>query len=721
MPRRPALPSLASRSGVAPYVRALAACAIAALLKSALDPILGDKAPFLLFFGSVMVIAVTGGFWPGIVATAVALLVTTYAFVEPYWSLAAARSSDLVLLAIFAVEGVVISVLGGTLLRNAEQAERARATAVRQEHQIREEANVVETLHRIGLSLASEREQEKLVQAVTDATTSLAGAQFGAFFYNVVAPDGESYTLYTISGVPRERFANFPMPRNTAVFAPTFAGEGVVRLDDVTQDPRYGKNAPYHGMPLGHLPVRSYLAVPIVGRDREVLGGLFFGHAEPGRFTERHERVVVGLASYAAVAMQNAALYAKLEDAVREEQEARARVEAANRTKDEFLATVSHELRTPLTPILAWARLLRDRTLPPETARRAVETIERAARSQAQLVEDLLDVSRIISGKLRLDIRKIEVGPVIEAAIESLRLAAEAKGVHVEVALGERAGLVSADPERIQQVVWNLLSNAIKFTPRGGHVRISTGREASSVAIEVRDTGQGISPAFLPHVFERFQQADAGTTRAHGGLGLGLAIVRHMVELHGGTVRVASAGEGKGTTFNVTLPLAAVQSVAGVPDGDRGSAAAPFAASARLAGLKILVVDDERDTVDTIAAVLELSGARTQGALSAGEGLARLVEWRPDVLISDIGMPGEDGLSLIRRIRDLPATAGGLTPAVALTAYARVEDRIRVLAAGFQMHVAKPVEPAELIATIESVRAGDAEVARDRPGSRTRA
>jgi PAS domain S-box-containing protein len=392
-------------------------------------------------------------------------------------------------------------------------------------------------------------------------------------------------------------------------------------------------------------------------------------------------------------------------DALRRERQARQEAEEASRAKDEFLAVVSHELRTPLTPILTWSRLLRSGKLDHVAIERALEAIERATRSQAQLIEDLLDVSRITSGKLRLDVRPMELPPVVEAAVESVRPGAEAKGIRLEMVLDRNAGIVSGDPERLQQVVWNILSNAVKFTPRGGRVQACLRRVDSHVEIAVSDTGQGIHPQFMPHVFERFRQADSSTTRAHGGLGLGLAIVRHLVELHGGQVRAESRGEGKGATFVVELPLA-IQQQPPAPDriyplAHRG---APSVASPTLGGVRILLADDEPDTVETLRLVLEHAGAEVRTAISARDALATLEEWRADVLVCDIGMPEEDGYALIRKVRALAPERGGYIPAVALTAYAGVDDRLKVLSSGFQMHVPKPVEPAELVAIMATMR-----------------
>ncbi|HEY0408411.1 MAG TPA: PAS domain S-box protein, partial [Pyrinomonadaceae bacterium] len=599
------------------------------------------------------------------------------------------------------------------------------------EGELREQTEVVETVNRIGQLLSAELDLHKLVQAVTDAATELTGARFGSFFYNVLGERGASYMLYTLSGVPRAAFAHFPMPRATDLFGPTFRGEGVIRITDVKQDERYGKNSPYYGMPPGHLPVTSYLAVPVISRSGEVLGGLFFGHPEPGVFTERAERVVTGLAAQAAIAMDNARLFeavrrsraqaeasqrgsaflaeasallassldyettltsvARLavphiadwcsvhiverdgtlmplavahvdssKTALAEELQRRypgdptetrgpaqvirtgrselytdipeallmtaahdaehlailrqlglksamtvpmtvqgrtlgaisfvstesdrrygpddlalaedlarraalaidnARLyreaQEANRIKDEFLATLSHELRTPLTAVLGWAKLLSSGQLDAETSTRALDTIQRNARAQQQIIEDILDVSRIITGKIRLEVAPVELASVIESAMEAVRPAADAKAIRLEAELDKEIGLVMGDPARLQQVIWNLLSNAVKFTPHGGRIELRLRESDAHAEIVVTDTGEGIKAEFLPFVFDRFRQADGSTTRVHGGLGLGLAIVRHLVELHGGTVKAMSEGEGQGASFIIALPLSA--------------------------------------------------------------------------------------------------------------------------------------------------------------------
>jgi PAS domain S-box-containing protein len=588
----------------------------------------------------------------------------------------------------------------------------------RAEAQLREQREVIETVNRVGQMVAAELDLHKLVQTVTDAATEISGAHFGSFFYNVLDDKGASYTLYTLSGVPREAFAHFPMPRATDLFGPTFRGEGTIRIDDVRLDPRYGKNSPYYGMPEGHLPVTSYLAVPVISRSGEVVGGLFFGHPEAGVFTERAAHIIEGLAAQAAVAVDNASLYdaaqrarAEAEQVATEKQRLYVEAQESNRLKDEFLATVSHELRTPLTAILGWAHLLRTGQADDGKMAKALETIERNARAQAQLIDDLLDVSRIITGKIRIDVRPVDPNSFIEAAVEAVRPAAEAKGVRLQRIMDTGIVTVSGDPVRLQQVVWNLLSNAIKFTPKGGRVQVRLERVNSHIEIAVSDTGPGIEPEFLPYVFDRFRQADGRTTRQHGGLGLGLSIVRHLVELHGGTVRAESPGEGQGATFTVLLPVAPVYQTASVVERVHPAARDTlplYDCPDSLEGMIVLAVDDEPDTRELLKVGLGQCGAVVTVVGSAAEALEAIAAHVPDLLISDIGMPGEDGYELIRRVRQLPPENGGKLPAIALTAYARVEDRMQALRAGYQMHVPKPVELAELAAVAASlVKRGD--------------
>jgi signal transduction histidine kinase/ActR/RegA family two-component response regulator len=492
--------------------------------------------------------------------------------------------------------------------------------------------------------------------------------------------------------------------------------------------------------------VRANLVVPILQANQ--LWGLLIVHhcAAPRQWQPLEINLLTQLATQLAIAIQQSELYQQLQAELTErqrveaeirslnaqleqrvmqrtaqlqatnqlkdellvrEQAARQEAEAASRLKDEFLAILSHELRTPLSVILGWADLLRTGGLDKATFTEAIETIERHAELQLQLVEELLDVSRIITGKLQLKVHPVDLVPVIEAAIAAIRLAAKAKAIRLESMLDPEVGPVLGDADRLQQVLWNLLSNAIKFTPREGRVEIRLERTDSSAQITVSDTGQGITAEFLPYVFERFRQADSTSTRVHSGLGLGMAIVRHLVELHGGKVYAASAGEGQGATFTVKLPLLAIQISEDFPADSLEPLSPNSSPSSKnnlaLNGLRVLVVDDDVDTRKLLTTVLERSGAKVTGVSSVGDALEELDRSQPDVLVSDIGMPGEDGYALIRKVRALEPERGGKIPAVALTAYARNQDRIRALSAGFQRHVAKPVRPTELTKVIASL------------------
>jgi PAS domain S-box-containing protein len=409
---------------------------------------------------------------------------------------------------------------------------------------------------------------------------------------------------------------------------------------------------------------------------------------------------IVGASKVARDITERKRAEAELERLLASEKESRRQAEEANRLKDEFLAVVSHELRSPLNAIAGWASLLMMRPLDDQT-KHAIETILRNAETQTQLVADLLDVSRIVTGHLRLNVRSFQLIPVIEAAIEVVQPGADAKSIRIEKALDKTAGPIAGDPDRMQQIFWNLLSNAVKFTPRGGRIQVGMQHVGSHVEIVVADTGKGIDPKVLPFVFERFRQGDSSTTREHGGLGLGLAIVRHLVELHGGVVSARSEGKDQGAEFTVQLPvLARPQEPAESATGHRVEYGR---GGTSLAGLRILVVDDEADAREIVATILGEAGAEIATASSSRQALEQLKQWRPDLLISDIGMPGESGYDLIRKVRALSPGEGGQIPAIALTAYARMEDRLKILSAGFQMHVPKPIEPMELATVVASL------------------
>ena len=555
-----------------------------------------------------------------------------------------------------------------TRLADVEAALRASETA------LRAETETLETIVSLGQRLTGALEREQLLQLFTDTATKVSGATAGAFVGYSADEHGEHVTLDALCGAPREAWGDFPAPEMLTLIEPALRGLDVVRCSDLP------------GGAVGHLQVRSLLAAGVFSHATDVLGVLVLLHPEAGAFEAREVRLVAWVAAQAAVAIDNARLHER-------QQRARAEAEAANRSKDEFLATLSHELRTPLSAILGWARMLREGGLTAVDEGRALEVIERNAKVQIQLIEDLLDVSRIVSGKAELDIRPVHPVTLIEAVLDSMRPGAAAKSISLESSLDLRGGPIAADPARMQQVLWNLVANAIKFTARGGRIDVRLARAEPNVEIAVSDTGEGIRPEMLPHVFERFRQGDSSTTRRHGGLGLGLTLVKHLVEAHGGTVTADSAGPGQGATFTVRLPLLGQTDPAVVR---RARLPARASSEARLDGCRVLAVDDDADARELFAHVLGRVGATVHTAASVAEAFEVLAGTPLDVVLADLQMPDEDGFALIERLR----ASGRHLPAVAVTAYGSTDDRVRVLAAGFDAHMAKPVDTDELVTVI---------------------
>jgi PAS domain S-box-containing protein len=435
------------------------------------------------------------------------------------------------------------------------------------------------------------------------------------------------------------------------------------------------------------LGVVSYLCVPMIAHDR-TLGALTLANAESRtRYAEDDLRLAEDFASRAALAIENAQAYQQLR--------------TADRVKDEFLATLSHELRTPLNAVLGYARMLKSGVIPPEKTSQALDVIDRNAASLTRIVEDVLDVSRIVSGKARLEVQPLDIAGVVRDAVATVLPTAEAKGVRLLTVIAAQVGPMSGDPNRLQQVIWNVLSNAVKFTPRGGTVQVRLGTVDSQAEIVIADSGIGIPPEFLPHIFERFRQAESGTTRRHGGLGLGLAIARHLVEMHGGTIQAESEGEGQGSTFRIGLPLIVhPESPAEDQSARRTGQQAERSRTADLEGVRVMAVDDDSDALKLVRDILEAAGARVTMVNSASAALEKIATDPPQVLVADLGMPGMDGYELIKRVRRLADQRLRGIPAAALTAYARSGDRARSLRSGFEMHLAKPIDPAELIATV---------------------
>lgn len=539
-----------------------------------------------------------------------------------------------------------------------------------------------EVLAELARSINTAQDVSTVLQHVVDGAKELCWCDLTS----VALRETESGAI-----VMRNRAGEYRGAQDRFVVEPGRGAGGLVlesgrtfRSDHMAEDPRMTDDP---GRVIQAEGVVAILVVPILVEGR-VEGLLYVHRRTPKPFTDRTETVLLQLAEYAAIAIHNMRMLAH-------EHQMRAEAEGASRTKDEFLATLSHELRSPLQPLLNWAYLLRSPNLDPASAARALDAIERSTKTLGQLIEDLLDVSRIVTGKLRLQARPVRLPGVVRAAMEAVESAALAKTVTLEARIEADLPAVMGDPDRLQQVLWNLLSNGIKFTPKGGRVTVTVGGRNSEVMLTVADTGAGIKREFLPHVFERFRQAESSTNRAYGGLGLGLAIVRHLVELHGGSVAVQSEGEGQGATFSVRLPVAAAIRTAERAPAAVSTEGGPVGQS--LAGLRLLIVDDEADAREVMRFMLERSGAQVRTADSAAQALDAIREERPDLLISDIGMPAEDGYVLVRRLRAMEEGLGRRLPAIALTAYASEEDTRRALTAGFDAHLSKPVDPVRLI------------------------
>jgi PAS domain S-box-containing protein len=497
----------------------------------------------------------------------------------------------------------------------------------------------------------------------------------------------------------KELEERYPTDRQAAsgVGAVLRTGQAELRADITDEMMQAAARDPEHLRILRELGLRSYVSAPLLARDRVIGAVSLLTTDESGRrYDEQDLTMAELLGRRAGLAVENARLYNQTQAALSQATE-------ISRLKDEFLATLSHELRTPLNAIVGWAHILKGNTTDPDLLSKGLETIDRNAAVQSRLIGDILDVSRIITGKVRLNVRPVHPYTAIEQAVDTVRPAAAAKNIRVETILDPSAGPISGDEERMQQILWNLLSNAVKFTPKGGRVQVRLEAVNSHVAITVEDNGPGIADNFLPYVFQRFRQADSSSTRAHGGLGLGLAIVRHLVELHGGRVRAENRPEGSGAVFTVELPRRSVtvrDTESPMPRHPAVSPSPPASPPASLHGVKVLLVDDEPDARELIAVSLEQSGASVVKTDSADAAVSALAEHRPHVLLADIEMPGKDGYSLLQAIRSLPADQGGLTPSIAITAYAGVEDRIRALAAGFDLHLPKPVQLDELTTAV---------------------
>jgi len=523
-----------------------------------------------------------------------------------------------------------------------------------------------------SVAIASALSLEEVLQMITDQAAKVINSRF-ALIWLTVEERAESRTICALSA-GAERSRDDLDERAQKAFESLAARiHGAVRLG----------GEPLENLAAGRIfeSVRTLIAAPLQERGGQTVGLLMLAEQADTEFTTDDEAVLTQLAQMASAAVQNARLYREAQD--------------ANRAKDDFLATLAHELRTPMTGILGWVQMLKEEGIEQSDVDTAIEMIESSTRVQARLVEDLLDVSRIIAGKLRVDLAPVELGPVVEAVVEMFRARATERGITLETTIEELPLSVYGDETRLHQVIWNLLSNAIKFTPDGGRVSIMLQHSESKAVLRVADTGEGISSEFLPHVFERFRQADNSTKRTQSGLGLGLAIVRHLAEIHGGEVSVESPGPGQGTTFTVTLPVLAVRVEPSDLEQLRVAPEVP-----KLTGLNILVVDDDPAAGKLVAMVLGGLGAEVQAVTSVQDAVKTLRVFKADVVVSDIAMPGEDGYALMRRLREIEPQLGRQIPAMALTGYGRVEDRTRILASGFQRYIQKPVEPRDLARAI---------------------
>ncbi|MUG99980.1 response regulator [Scytonema sp. UIC 10036] len=584
------------------------------------------------------------------------------------------------------VDGQPIRIVGSTVnITERKQAESERAQLLEREQQ---HTRRLQKLTEASIVINSTSSLNERLQLITEKAREIIEAHQSVT--SMTVDENWAQAIHTIS--MSDKYAQWQdyttKPDGAGIYALVCRMQRPIRMTQAELEAHpawrgFGKEA------ANHPPMRGWLAAPFTSRNGKNIGLIQLSDKCSGEFTQEDEAILVQLAQMASAAIDNAQLYEESQQ--------------ANRVKDEFLAILSHELRSPLNPILGWAKLLQSRKLDNQKTAEALASIERNAKLQIELIDDLLDVSRILRGKLSLNISHVRLSPIIEAALETVRLAAIAKSIQIKTVLEPNSRSrdcpnqlrVAGDPNRLQQVIWNLLSNAIKFTPNGGCVEIRLEQVGDSVKIQVSDNGKGISPQFLPHVFDYFRQADASTTRTQGGLGLGLAIVRHLVELHGGTVTAASPGLGQGATFAVMLPMLNVE-----PEIKEDK---PTDSEPDLTGVRVLVVEDIVDSREFLVFVLQQYGAIAMATASAWEAFEALQQFQPDVVVSDIGMPGEDGYTLIRKIRELAPEQGGTTPAIALTAYAKDEDRNKALSAGFQEHLSKPIEPAELASTIASL------------------
>jgi signal transduction histidine kinase/ActR/RegA family two-component response regulator len=700
------------------FAIALAAVGAATGARYLLTPVIGSSGlPFIFYFPAIAIVGLTGHLGAALFATLLSALVGSYLFVAPMLQLTGPITPGHISLVAFLLTAGTIAVMTARLERALnESAERARIAADRTQALERERANLQRESRRLSLladvsnvGLAkptfkdvANHAARRVAEEIGDACIIrvFEGDELLPVAWRHVSPEAMPY-LEAMLKAPVDALQN-------TYYARLRETRRTVVIDDQrTAEIRHPLPPDLDALQKKHGGRQAALS-PILYGD-SLFGTLTVFRAQNTRYSDNEIVALEAVASRIALTLDNARLMENARREAEDARQARAVAEEASRVKDEFLATLSHELRTPLNAIVGWAHMLRDPGLPEDRRRAAVETIVRNAQSQEQLISDILEVQRIMAGKLRLELRSVDLGAIVRAAAETVQPSAEAKHVKLQLLLDLNVTPIWGDPDRLQQITWNLLSNAIKFTPSRGRVQVRVQQSETECEMIVEDNGPGIAADFLPYVFDRFRQADASSTRTHKGLGLGLAIVKNLVEMHGGSIEASNSSEpGKsGAVFTLRFPRHTAARVPAAHGFDLGAAMADGPAwlgqGLSLRDLRVLVVDDDGDARELIGTILERYGADAMTVPSVEEGMHALAEWQPHVVVTDIEMPLEDGYTFIRRIRALSPEAGGRVPAAALTAYASAADRMRVLAAGFNMHVAKPVQPAELAMIVASL------------------